>query len=161
MATPPSPDDDVYAGQRFGSYVLHECVGRGGMARVYRAEHVGLEKVVALKLMERERVHDPKWRARFVREAKSAAVVKHPHIVDVTDVGVEGDVPFLVMEYLVGSDLSAHLAEVGALDEATMADLLLPIVAGLSFAHDAGVIHRDIKPSNIFLARSPDGTLVP
>jgi serine/threonine-protein kinase len=160
MATP-SPDDDVYAGQRFGSYVLHECVGRGGMARVYRAEHMGLEKVVALKLMERERVHDPKWRARFVREAKSAAVVKHPHIVDVTDVGVEGDVPFLVMEYLVGSDLSAHLAEVGALGEETMADLLLPIVAGLAFAHDAGVIHRDIKPSNIFLARSPDGTLVP
>jgi serine/threonine-protein kinase len=131
------------------------------MARVYRAQHAELGKVVALKVLDRDRLDDPQWAQRFLREAKAAAALGHPNIVDVTDVGVEEDVPFLVMEFLEGSDLSAHLADEGQLSEQEMADLLLPIIAGLGFAHDCGIVHRDIKPSNIFLARLQDGSLVP
>jgi tRNA A-37 threonylcarbamoyl transferase component Bud32 len=153
--------DHPQSGQRFGNYLVRECVGRGGMARVYRAQHAELGKVVALKVMDRDRLEDPQWGQRFLREAKSAAALGHPNIVDVTDVGVEGDVPFLVMEFLEGNDLAAYLADEGQLSEQAMADLLLPIIAGLGFAHDCGIVHRDIKPSNIFLARLQDGSLVP
>ncbi len=153
--------DHLQTGQRFGNYLVRECVGRGGMARVYRAQHAELGKVVALKVMDRDRLEDPQWGQRFLREAKSAAALGHPNIVDVTDVGVEGGVPFLVMEFLEGNDLAAHLADEGQLSEQEMADLLLPIIAGLGFAHDCGIVHRDIKPSNIFLARLQDGSLVP
>lgn len=155
------PEENLQTGQRFGNYLVRECIGRGGMARVYRALHVELGKVVALKVMDRDRLDHPQWRQRFLREAKSAAALGHPNIVDVTDVGVEGDVPFLVMEFLEGNDLAAHLADQGKLSEQEMADLLLPIIAGLGFAHDCRIVHRDIKPSNIFLARLQDGSLVP
>ena len=149
------------AGFQFGSYVVHSCIGRGAMARVYRAEHSGLRKPVALKVMERSLLERPDGIRRFLREGQAAAAVKHPSIVDITDVGVWKGLPYLIMELLEGDDLEAYLAERGPLSAPDLARFMLPIISGLAAAHDSGVVHRDLKPSNIFLSRGSDGEVLP
>ncbi|MEY4545952.1 MAG: hypothetical protein RL685_2147 [Pseudomonadota bacterium] len=154
-------DTDLPAGHRFGNYVILERIGRGGMASVYRAEHRALSKQVAIKIVDHA-LHDKTAAHRqFLREGRAAAAVKHPNVVDITDVGICEGVPFLVMEFLEGWDLETHLRERGPLSDGELVHLALPIIAGLAVAHDAGVIHRDLKPSNIFLAKGADGDLVP
>ncbi len=152
---------DLPAGYRFGNYIILDRIGRGGMAGVYRAEHSALSKQVAIKIMDHA-LHDKSAAHRqFLREGRAAAAVKHPNVVDITDVGVWQGVPFLVMEFLDGCDLETQLREHGPLSDGELVRLALPIIAGLAVAHDAGVIHRDLKPSNIFLARGADGDQVP
>jgi serine/threonine-protein kinase len=154
-------DTDLPAGYRFGNYVILERIGRGGMASVYRAEHRALSKQVAIKIVDHA-LHDKTAAHRqFLREGRAAAAVKHPNVVDITDVGICDGVPFLVMEFLEGWDLETHLRERGPLSDGELVRLALPIIAGLAVAHDAGVIHRDLKPSNIFLAKGADGDQVP
>src|SRR5262245_3931711 len=148
------------AGFQFGAYVIGSCIGRGGMARIYRAEHRVLHKPVALKVMESALLERPDGRPRFLREGQAAAAVKHPNVVDIADVGVWQGVPYLVMELLEGWDLETHLRERGPLADGELARLVLPVIAGLAVAHDAGVVHRDLKPSNIFLAQGADGEQV-
>lgn len=151
---------DLPSGYRFGNYVILERIGRGGMARVYRAEHSALQKRVALKVMDA--LHDQTAAHRqFLREGRAAAAVKHPNIVDITDVGVWQGIPYLVMELLEGCDLETQLLERGPMSDGEIARLALPIISGLALAHDAGVVHRDLKPSNIFLAKGADGEQVP
>jgi serine/threonine-protein kinase len=140
-------------GSTFGAYVVGAPIGEGGMARIYRAEHVGLRRQVALKVLINGFAKDPEGRERFVREARIAAAIKHPNVVNIFDVGVHEGIPFLVMELLEGTDLEALLESKGALDENTIVDIMVPIVAGLTAVHDAGIVHRDLKPGNIFLAR--------
>jgi eukaryotic-like serine/threonine-protein kinase len=149
------------AGFQFGAYVIGSCIGRGGMARIYRAEHRVLHKPVALKVMESVLLERPDGRPRFLREGQAAAAVKHPNVVDITDVGVWQGRPYLVMELLEGEDLEQYLSRHKPLAEQDAARILIPIIAGLATAHAAGVIHRDLKPSNVFLARGPDGEVVP
>jgi serine/threonine-protein kinase len=148
-------------GFEFGAYVIGACVGKGGMARVYRAEHRALRKPVALKVVAGALLERPDWRHRFLREGQAAAAVKHPNVVDITDVGVWQGRPYLVMELLQGEDLEQYLARQGALSESELARLMIPVIAGLATAHASGVVHRDLKPSNVFLARGPDGEIVP
>ncbi len=131
------------------------------MARVYRAEHSVLHKPVALKVMERALLERPDGSRRFLREGQAAAAVKHPNVVDITDVGVWNDLPYLIMELLEGDDLERHLQKHSRLSEAELAQFMLPVVAGLAAAHDSGVVHRDLKPSNIFLARDSQGGVQP
>jgi eukaryotic-like serine/threonine-protein kinase len=131
------------------------------MARVYRAEHSVLHKPVALKVMERALLERPDGSRRFLREGQAAAAVKHPNVVDITDVGVWNDLPYLIMELLEGDDLERHLQKHSRLSEAELAQFMLPVVAGLAAAHDSGVVHRDLKPSNIFLARDSQGGIQP
>jgi eukaryotic-like serine/threonine-protein kinase len=153
---------DFPSGYSFGNYVIRERIGRGGMARVYRAEHVALNKLVALKVMDDNALQDrAAGHRRFLREGRAAAAVKHPNVVDIADVGVWQGIPYLVMELLEGHDLETYLRERGPLLDTELARLALPIIAGLAVAHDAGVVHRDLKPSNIFMARSADGDLMP
>lgn len=149
------------AGFQFGAYVIGNCIGQGGMARIYRAEHRVLHKPVALKVMESSLLERPDGRPRFLREAQSAAAVKHPNVVDITDVGVWQGRPYLVMELLEGEDLEQYLSRHKPLAEHDVARIMIPVIAGLATAHAAGVIHRDLKPSNVFLARGPDGEVVP
>lgn len=149
------------AGFQFGAYVIGSCIGRGGMARIYRAEHRVLHKPVALKVMESVLLERPDGRPRFLREGQAAAAVKHPNVVDITDVGVWQGRPYLVMELLEGEDLEQYLSRHKPLAEQDAARILIPIIAGLATAHAAGVIHRDLKPSNVFLSRGPDGEVVP
>jgi hypothetical protein len=148
-------------GSRFGTYVIGACIGHGGMARIYRAEHEGLRRQVALKVLTEGVDRGTEGRARFMREARIAAAIKHPNVVNIFDIGVENQIPYLVMELLVGQDLETLLASHGALSEHTILDIIIPVVAGLVAVHDAGVVHRDLKPGNIFLSRGPNEEVEP
>jgi serine/threonine protein kinase len=131
------------------------------MARVYRAEQAALQRPVALKVLDRWVLEKPQGSQRFLREARAAAAIKHPNVVDIVDVGVWQERPYIVMELLSGSDLETHLAQYGTLSDSAVAGLALPIIAGMMAVHDAGVVHRDIKPSNIFLSNGADGEVIP
>jgi eukaryotic-like serine/threonine-protein kinase len=149
------------AGSRFGQYTIRACIGEGGMARVYSAEHEGLRRPVALKVLIDGCGSEHDAHQRFSREACLAAAIKHPNVVNIFDVGVHQGAPYLVMELLEGVDLEAFVRARGRLDEATLTDILVPIAAGLAAVHDAGIVHRDLKPSNIFLARGRDEEVEP
>jgi eukaryotic-like serine/threonine-protein kinase len=149
------------AGSTFGNYIIHECIGQGAMGNVYRAEHALLEKLVALKVLDSSLLTSVDARQRFLREGQAAAAIKHPNVVDITDVGVFEGTPYLVMELLEGEDLQINMQRGQQLSEREIASLLIPICAALGAAHDRGVIHRDLKPSNIFLARGADGEVLP
>lgn len=148
-------------GFRFGAYRVVEHLGSGGMAEVYRAVHLALQKSVALKILRPSAVDAGEGAALFLREAQAAAAIKHPNVVDITDVGVCDERPYIIMELLEGEDLQSYLQEHGALSEPELARVMLPVVAGLRAVHEAGVVHRDLKPGNIFLSRGADGSVVP
>jgi len=149
------------AGAQFGRYRIDRLLGAGGMGAVYEATHVELEKRVALKVLLPAVAQNPEARARFLREARVTARLRHAHVVDVTDVGTEEGTPFLVMEYLEGESLAALLEREAPLPVSRLADLSLPVIAAVGAAHAQGVVHRDLKPDNVFLARSADGVVVP
>jgi len=162
----PMPESDagnrgiLSEGARFRSYVVGPCIGHGGMARIYRAQHEALQRQVALKVMKGV-ASDIESRMRFMREARIAAGIKHPNVVNIFDVGVHDGIAYLAMELLEGQDLESLLSAHGAIDERRMVDLMVPIVAALLAVHDAGVIHRDLKPGNVFLARGKNGDVEP
>src|SRR5690349_19777904 len=156
-----SVEQPLPVGTRLGSYRITGKLGEGGMGTVYSAEHVELGKRVAIKTLRGELAANVQVRARFVREGRAAASVRHPHVVDVHDVGVHGEIPYLVMELLQGRDLAAHVASAGRLGPQETADLILPVLTAMTEAHGAGIVHRDLKPENIFLQRGPGGTWVP
>lgn len=162
----PVPESDAGSrgvlseGARFRSYVVGPCIGHGGMARIYRAQHEALQRQVALKVMK-GLATDVESRMRFVREARIAAGIKHPNVVNIFDVGVHQGIAYLAMELLEGQDLESLLNAQGAIDERRMVDLMVPIVAALLAVHDAGVVHRDLKPGNVFLARGKNGDVEP
>ena len=148
-------------GTVFGRYVITRLIGRGGMGCVYEAEHAQLKKRVALKTLHPEHARSDVTRSRFLREGEMAARIRHPNVVDVTDVGVEGDTPYLVMEYLEGGDLAGFIARTPPLTEQGIVDLMLPIVSAVHAAHRHGIVHRDLKPENIFLSTNRFGLLEP
>lgn len=144
-----------------GQYKVRARIGSGGMGDVYDAMHTSLQKRVAIKTLRARFLEDETVVARFLREGQLASRIRHPNIVDVTDVGIIGGLPCLVMEHLEGESLSARIKRERAMRLDELVDLLLPIVAAVDFAHEHGVLHRDIKPSNIFLSRSWNGEIVP
>jgi serine/threonine protein kinase len=128
---------------------------------VFEGRHAALRKPVAIKVLHEHLTADRSVVARFAREGRTAAQLRHPHSLDVLDVGEERGVAFLVMELLDGTNLDVHLRERGVLPLEEALKLIFPTAAALSHAHGHGVIHRDVKPGNIFLARDARGTLVP
>ncbi len=152
---------DIPAGSMFGRYRIVRQIGRGGMGAVYEAVHSDLEKRVALKVLLPSTASQSDLIARFEREGKAAAKIRHPNVVDVSDVGVQAGMPFLVMEFLEGEDLAHLLRREGALPVERVAEIMLPVLGAVAAAHAQGVVHRDLKPENIFLARVGDGTVVP
>jgi len=145
----------------FGRYAVVRRIGTGGMGAVYEATHVDLQKRVALKTLHPEFARDPTIRARFLQEGKAASRLRHPHVVDVSDFGVQGGNAYLVMEYLEGEGLDALLERDGAMAVERIAEVLLPICSAVSAAHREGIVHRDLKPENIFLARNALGQTLP
>ncbi|MFO0554720.1 MAG: serine/threonine-protein kinase [Polyangiaceae bacterium] len=154
-------DSSIPPGTRFGRYELIRVIGSGGMGSVYEARHVVLDKRVALKLLSRKLSRNKVYLERFLREGRIAARLDHPHVVSVSDVGMEDGSPFLVMELLSGTDLDTLLEQRGRLSVSEAIDLVLPILSALDAAHRAGLVHRDLKPANIFLARAAHGGFHP
>lgn len=128
---------------------LLEVLGRGGMGVVFKALQVGLDRMVAVKMMLGDVWADPGARARFAAEAEAVAAVNHPNVVRVYEFGENAAHPYLVMEYLPGGSLAAHLKEHGSFKPNDAAQLVESIARGVQAAHEAGVIHRDLKPANI------------
>ena len=147
-----------------GKYLLERRLGAGGMGSVYRALHVGLGKVFAVKVIRSLLSAAPQAVARFRIEAQALGRLSHPNVVAVTDYGVDprgGGLPYLVMEHLPGESLLGHVERQGPISPEDAVRLLGPIAAALDHAHREGILHRDLKPSNVFLAVSEDGSLVP
>ncbi|HLL24888.1 MAG TPA: serine/threonine-protein kinase [Kofleriaceae bacterium] len=143
-----------------GKYRVEALIGEGGMGSVVRALHADLDEHVAIKILLPELVGREEIVKRFMREAKAAAKLKNEHVARVLDVGaLDGPFagrPYIVMEYLEGSDLRAIIKHHGPQDASVAADLLLQACEAIADAHAFGIIHRDIKPSNFFITR-PDG----
>lgn len=135
---------------RLGDYELWEEVGRGGMGVVFRARQTSLDRVVALKLMHQALSDDGGHAARFLREARVAASLRHPGIVAIYDLGRLGGVPFFTMEFIEGSSLEGLLAD-GPVAPARAAELVMIVAQSIAYAHEHGVVHRDLKPSNVLL----------
>jgi eukaryotic-like serine/threonine-protein kinase len=156
-----APGATLTAGTCLGKYQVVRLIGEGGMGAVYEGVHLGIGKKVAIKIMSPELAENLDARARFLREAQLTSRVRHPHAVDVTDVGTEGGLTFLVMELLDGEDLASFLQWRGRLPLEQAADIMLAVAAAIAAAHDEGIIHRDLKPHNIFLSQTRDGVIVP
>ena len=139
-------------GALVGQYRIVEPLGAGGMGQVFRATHTALGRQYALKVLNADtRTSDPEAAARFLREARAAARIKHPHIVDVFDFGYLPDGrPYLVMELLDGQSLAAEIA-VGALEPRVAVSMARQLASALRAAHAVGVIHADVSPSNILV----------
>jgi tRNA A-37 threonylcarbamoyl transferase component Bud32 len=135
-----------------GRYQIRARIARGGMATVYLATDLRLERRVAVKIMHAHLADDAAFRDRFIQEARSAARLAHPNVVNVFDQGQDLGTAYLVMEYLQGITLRDLLGEYGRLTPEQTMDILEAVLAGLVAAHKAGIIHRDLKPENVLLA---------
>jgi serine/threonine-protein kinase len=140
---------------QLGPYTVVREIGKGGMARVFEGRHAELGIRVALKLVLPAIASHPVATARFLREAKAASQIRHQNVVEVFDIGTHEDMPFIVMEFLEGSDLATLLVQRGVLPIGGLADVFLPIVSAVATAHRVGVIHRDLKPANVVLSNRP------
>jgi len=143
-------------GQELGKYLIVEKLASGGMADVYKALDMQLERFVAIKIIRREYEDQELFVKRFIREAKIVAKLTHPNIVRIIDFGYEEKTPYLVMEYIPGGTLKDLLGKPMPWQKAF--EMLLPIARALDYAHKyhGGVVHRDIKPANILISESGD-----
>jgi serine/threonine protein kinase len=134
--------------EKIGRYEIKAEIGRGGMATVYRANDPRFDREVAVKVLPREMLHDPQFRTRFEREAKTIAMLEHPAIVPVYDFGEEDGQPYFVMRFMTGGSLTDRLKE-GPLTVPEAARIFNSLAPALDSAHIKGIIHRDLKPGNI------------
>jgi tRNA A-37 threonylcarbamoyl transferase component Bud32 len=143
-------------GESLGPYMITERIGRGGMADVYKAFHTSLSVYRAVKVIRPEFVTSDDFRARFQKEARSVAQLRHPNIVQVHDFGSHGDAFYMVMEFIEGRDLKKVVTSEGQINPIRRAvELVLHIATALEYAHGRGLIHRDIKPENVMI--DPEG----
>lgn len=136
-------------------YEITELLGKGGMSAVYKARHVLIDRYVALKLLRPELTDDGVSMQRFQREGKAVCLLRHPNVMEVTDFGITNDsIPYMIMEYLEGTTLSAVIRAEGQLHPARVVFLFTQACDALAHAHGKGVVHRDIKPSNLMVERN-------
>ncbi len=157
---PPAPGDfaDQLVGRLLdGRYRVTERVARGGMASIYRAIDLRLDREVAVKVMHPGLAEDRTFADRFVREARAAARLSHPHVVSVFDQGTDGDVLFLAMEYVPGRTLRDVIRDEAPMRPLRALTLLKPVLQALSHAHKSGLVHRDVKPENVLIGT--DGSI--
>lgn len=154
--TAPIAEGDILAEK----YRVDQVLGAGGMGVVVAAHHIDLDEKVAIKFLLPETLGNQEAVARFAREARSAVKIKSEHVAKVTDVGkLPNGAPYMVMEYLEGSDLSKWLQQNGALPVDQAVDFVLQACEAIAEAHTLGIVHRDLKPANLFVIRRPDGGL--
>jgi serine/threonine-protein kinase len=138
-------------GSEFAGYRIEALLGRGGMGVVYRARDQSSGRAIALKLLRPDVAADPVFSARFEREARLSAQLRHPHIVPVAAAGEFEDVLFLAMAYIDGIDLAAIIADRGRLHPRQMATVVGHVASALDAAAELGLVHRDVKPANVLL----------
>jgi serine/threonine protein kinase len=150
----PGPGDRVA-----GKYVVEAQCGRGGLAVILSAVHAELDRRVALKILLPEWASDAEMVERFLREGRTSTRIQSEHVVGVFDVGtLEGGAPYLVLEYLEGSNLEDVVAKWGPIAIPTAVDWVLQAAEAIAEAHELGIVHRDLKPANLFLTRRADGS---
>src|SRR4051812_46991754 len=142
---------DLAPGDVFADHRIDAVAGRGGMGVVYKAVHLALERVVALKLIAPALAGDPDFRARFVRESRAAASIEHPNVIPIYWAGEEQDVLYISMRWVEGRDLRRLIHAEGALEPRRAARIVAQVAAALDAAHERGLVHRDVKPANILL----------
>ncbi|MGW2829441.1 serine/threonine-protein kinase [Streptomyces sp. NPDC001286] len=143
-------------GRQVAAYRIEREIGRGGMAVVYRALDLRLERTVALKLLAPELARNDTFRLRFTHESRAAAAIDHPHIVPVYEAGETDGVLYIAMRYVDGSDLRHLLDRRGPLAPSTTLRIAAQVASALDAAHEHGLVHRDVKPGNILVARGTD-----
>jgi serine/threonine protein kinase len=150
-------------GQSLGKYRILEPLGRGGMAQVFKAYHPQLDRYVAVKILRSDLVEEAEFLARFRREARAVAALRHPNIVQIFDFDVQDDLYYMVMELLEGDTLKAYLnclrVQGGRLPLGETIRIFNDVLSGLGYAHGQGIIHRDLKPANIMLTRQGQAVL--
>ena len=143
---------DPLLGKKLAHYQILAVLGQGGMGKVYRAKNIGLDKTCAIKILPKEFAsQDPTTVERFLREARSSAKIEHPNVLPVYFVGKVEDSYFIEMQYVDGGTLQGMLKQQGRLDVREAARIVRDVAAGLSAAHEKGIVHRDIKPGNVML----------
>lgn len=160
MGPPPGEDPLRRAsdlrGRRIAGYLVEAEIGRGGMAVVYRAHDVRLDRTVALKLLAPGLAGNDVFRARFAHESKVAAAIDHPHIVPVFEAGETDGLLYIAMRYVEGQDLRAMLDRTGPMPVETAARIAGQVASALDAAHAHNLVHRDVKPGNILVAGGTD-----
>ncbi len=136
---------------KLGEYIIEKPLGRGAIGQVYLARQESLDRLVAVKVLPRELATDANFRARFAREAKAAAALIHPNVVQIYSFGIERDVPYFAMEYVEGDDLGARLKRGEKFDLSEVVRIIKGVASALECAQEQGMIHRDIKPSNVMI----------
>ena len=139
-------------GAEFGGYRLESLIGHGGMSIVYRAQHLSLERTVALKLLAPQLSEDEAFRERFLRESRMAAGLDHPNVIPIFEAGEEEGVFFIAMRYVDGLDLKTVLKREGPLPLDRTSSIIGQVANALEAAHAKGLVHRDVKPANILIA---------
>jgi len=143
-------------GEQFGNYRAVSLLGEGGMGAVYLAEHPGIGRRVAVKVLHKNYIRDEGLLTRFLNEARAANAIRHPNIIEILDSGTIADgTPFLVMELLEGESLGTRLRRVGALPIPTAVEFAYQTASALGAAHKKGIVHRDLKPDNLFVIPDP------
>ena len=151
MANEPS-----LSGTEIGGYRLVTELGHGGMGTVYFGEHLLIGRRAAIKILHPEFAQDSELVERFLTEARAVNDIRHPNVVEITDVGRFQDRPYIVMELLEGETLGERLEREGPLQDAPVVRITRQMASALGTAHERGIIHRDLKPENIFLTNHPD-----
>ena len=135
-------------------YEIIDLIGQGGMADVYLAQDTILNRTVAIKVLRTNLAKDPIYVTRFQREASAAAALSHKNIVEIYDVGEDGNKYYIVMEYVPGVTLKELINRRGALHVVEAVDIMKQVIGGAAKAHQLGIIHRDLKPQNILVTES-------
>ena len=149
---------DLGPGSEFAGYRIESVLGRGGMGVVYLAEHLGLGRKVALKVLAPDLAEDERFRERFVRESRLAASLEHPNVVPIHEAGDVDGVLYIAMRYVEGTDLRALLHQDGALEPQRAAAIVGQVAGALDAAHERGLVHRDVKPANVLIAKAMGST---
>jgi serine/threonine-protein kinase len=155
------PADEPNVLGRLGGYDVLEIIGRGGMGVVLKGYERELKRCVAIKVLAPHLAHSSLAKKRFAREAQAATAVVHPNVLAIHQVQASGRLPFLVMPLVAGESLAQRLARQGTLELQAILRIGLQAAAGLSAAHEQGLVHRDVKPANILLEKASSAPCSP